>query len=338
MPSLKILFFADTHLGFDYPLRTKMDIRRRGPDFFNNFHRILNYAEQSRPDFLVHGGDFFFRSKVPQVIVDMAYSALFDFVNRTGIPIYIVPGNHERSRLPQSIYLAHPLINVFNRPCIYQFEKEDIKTNLYGFPFFRGDIRGQFTALLKQCGWGRNPADIHLIILHQAVDGAQVGPANYTFRNKQDVININDIPPSATAVLSGHIHRRQVLYAGSVPFIYPGSIERTSFAEKDEQKGIFEITFAPAKNFQWKVNRLKFIRLPSRPMYYIHLNGETTEDAIKNALTHQCKYLPEDSIVCLKRSTGYHNKSIPTVSFIRSLLPRSFNLHIAPEFYRVTGK
>ena len=84
-PRLRILFFADTHLGFDFPLRPRVDIRRRGQGFFDNYQRLLDYAAESKPDLVVHGGDLFFRRRVQPKIVDMAYQALMKFAEN-GIP------------------------------------------------------------------------------------------------------------------------------------------------------------------------------------------------------------------------------------------------------------
>jgi len=332
---IKIIFFSDSHLGFDFPLRPRLKIRRRGPDFFNNFYRILTYAERVHPDFIVHGGDLFFRSRVAPAIVDKVYKTLFDFVNRTDIPVYIVPGNHERSRLPQSLYLAHPLIHVFNRPRHFVFEKDKIKVHLHGFPFQRGSIRENFKDLLGQCGWSANTSHLQLLILHQSIDGAQVGPSDYTFKNKKDVINIRDIPGNAAAVLCGHIHRRQVLYAEKIPVIYPGSIERTSFAEKDEPKGFYEIHFSPGSSAikQWSIKETKFHILPARPMIDILIDQTYSEKHFKSWLTEQCRTLPQDSILRLRLRDDNQRRYLPfQPSFIRSIIPVSFTLQMGTEY------
>ena len=56
---MKILLFADTHLGFDYPIRPRIERRRRGLDFFNNYQTILDTAVTENVDVLLHGGDVF---------------------------------------------------------------------------------------------------------------------------------------------------------------------------------------------------------------------------------------------------------------------------------------
>jgi len=60
-----MLFLADTHLGFDYPFRPRVQRRRRRPDFFRNYELALRPAHRREVDLVVHGGDVFYRSKVP---------------------------------------------------------------------------------------------------------------------------------------------------------------------------------------------------------------------------------------------------------------------------------
>ncbi|MDP7534845.1 MAG: metallophosphoesterase, partial [SAR202 cluster bacterium] len=66
---IRIVLLADTHLGYDFPVRPRVERRRRGPDFFDKFQRVLDHATRTKPDMLIHGGDFFFRARVPPKIV-----------------------------------------------------------------------------------------------------------------------------------------------------------------------------------------------------------------------------------------------------------------------------
>ncbi|NOZ09293.1 MAG: metallophosphoesterase, partial [FCB group bacterium] len=112
---IRILFFSDTHLGFDSPLKPRIRRRRRGEDFFANCDRALRAAVEQRADLVIHGGDLFFRARIPRPIVDRVYARLREFT-RHGIPLLLVPGNHEFSRFPDLYRLDHPLISVFTRP------------------------------------------------------------------------------------------------------------------------------------------------------------------------------------------------------------------------------
>ena len=56
---MKILFLSDTHLGFDLPVRPRVERPRRGLDFFANFRLALAPAFEGKVDLVVHGGDLF---------------------------------------------------------------------------------------------------------------------------------------------------------------------------------------------------------------------------------------------------------------------------------------
>jgi hypothetical protein len=101
-----------------------------------------------------------------------------------------------------------------------------------------------------------------------------VGPAGFTFRGGKDVVPRSALPREFHAVLSGHIHRRQVLEgtpSGGPPVLYPGSVERTSFAEKDEEKGFYEIEFSRTDRGAGRLDRWVFRALPARPMIDVFL-------------------------------------------------------------------
>ncbi|MGD9899377.1 MAG: exonuclease SbcCD subunit D [Calditrichaceae bacterium] len=328
---LRLIFFADTHLGFDYPMHPRIKIRRRGPDFFKNYYQILDYARANKPDLVIHGGDVFFRSRVPGKIVDMAYQALADLAD-CGIPVFIVPGNHERSRLPVSIFLSHPGIKVFSSPKTFLHETTQYEVAISGFPSVRDNIRDNFNTVIRQTGYADHKSKIKLLCMHQTVEGAVVGPISYTFRSGKDVININDIPAGITAVLSGHIHRRQILKtADNIPVIYPGSTERTSFAERDETKGFYDISiYAEDKNNQFV--KTDFIKLNARPMTDIVIDDSITEIELEGYLEAKFLSLHPESIVRIRTSSDVTAgiKSRLTSRFLRNIAPDHINIQLSP--------
>lgn len=50
-----------------------------GFDFFRNFEIVLNYAVSEKIDLVIHGGNLFFRNKIPPLIVSKVYSSLLNF-------------------------------------------------------------------------------------------------------------------------------------------------------------------------------------------------------------------------------------------------------------------
>jgi DNA repair exonuclease SbcCD nuclease subunit len=340
MDVIRVLFLSDTHLGFDMPRRPFIQSRRRGREFFVHYQKALEPAFSGAVDCVVHGGDIFFRSRVPVDLVQKAFEPLMELASQ-GVPVYVVPGNHERSAIPYRLIASHPNIHIFDTPRSFICKTAEGSILFAGFPYERDNIRRRFPDVMLRTGWKNHRADIHLLCIHHCVEGASVGTQNYhyTFRYTNDVIKINDIPAAFTAVLSGHIHRYQVLQkdlAGDrvpVPVIYAGSTERTSFQERDEKKGyvVFDVD-AQKKSFQWKFHLLK-----NRPMHQIEIDAEGMGEArLKSVICKNLTALQSDSIVKL-RILGELNDdtfSLISASSIRFLAPSTMNVEAVPVNYR----
>lgn len=336
-PTVRILFLADTHLGYDLPFRPRIKRRRRGPEFFANFERSLNFALGHRVDAIVHGGDLLYRSKVPPRLVEMAFAPL-KRVADAGIPVFLIPGNHERSVIPHRHLAVHPNIHIFDQPRTYTIRLGGVRFAVAGFPFIRNHIRRNFPKILDQTGWNRSRADQYLLCMHQSFEGATVGPVGYTFRYAADVIKLSDIPQEFTAVLSGHIHRRQVLTVNlqgaplRTPVFYSGSIERTSFAEKDERKGFFVLDFN-SEHRRAALKRWFFHDLPTRPMIQLDMAAaRMSPAAMRDWIKATLAELPQDSVVKIrvygKISDG--TRQAVTAASLRQLAPETMNVSVVP--------
>ncbi len=341
MGIIRILFLADTHLGFDLPFRPRIERRRRGPEFFANFKCALMPATQGQVDCVVHGGDLLYRSKVPPRLVTMAFEPLKQIADQ-GVPVYLVPGNHERSAIPHSHLAEHPRIHIFDRPRTYRLRKDDFTLSLAGFPFVRHGIRNDFLHLLDRTRRLQVEADAEILCMHQAIDGASVGPAGYVFRDAQDVINASDIPTGFSAVLSGHIHRFQVLAKDlrgktlHAPVFYPGAIERTSFAEEKEKKGYLTLEFETDGLKGGRLTRWRFHELPTRPMIQLNLHpGDMSAPELSSWLANSIGELPEDSIVKLKIHGRISREAMTVLraASLRSLAPPTMNIDTAFQDY-----
>lgn len=346
MDMIRILFLADTHLGFDSTFKPRVMRRRRGLDFFRNFERALEPAYRGEVDLVCHGGDIFYRSKVPAQLVDMAFEPLRKVAEK-GVPVYIVPGNHERSLIPFRILAAHPHIFIFEKPMCYCMEIRGHRCVLAGFPFIRDGIREKFKRVLHKTGWRDMRGGTYILCMHQSVDGCTMGPRNYTFRGGADVVDFHDIPQEFCCVLSGHMHRWQVLdrdltgISCATPVLYPGSIERTSFAEKDEKKGYLTLQIniddeEMDRPFQWQFNEL-----PARPMVQLEYDA-TAEDAprFETWLRERMSRIPEDSIVKI-RIRGEPSPEVLTMiraRSIRSIAPVTMNVSVTMPVEQFVGK
>ncbi len=334
---IRILFFSDTHLGFDYPIRPRIERRRRGEDFFANFQRILDFARKEKPDLLIHGGDLFFRARIPHPIVDRVYAMLLDFA-KNGIPLYLIPGNHEYSRFPGLFRLSNPNLHVFTRSRTFLQSIKGVTIALAGFPYERRNIRQNFKDRLVECRVPIASTDIRLLCLHHAVEGARV--EHYTFRNGEDVIRGDEIPGGFQAILSGHIHRQQILHfrteSGAVPVIYCGSIERTSVAERNEDKGFYLLDFKQASSGKWMLEPPHFKKLPTRPMVDLMLDvDQLTPETLAPYLRQNLAQIDKNAIVRLtcRHFPGEWLTEHLTAQFLREITPKTMNLSLSSKFF-----
>ncbi len=331
---ITLLLLADTHLGFDLPARPRSERRRRGPDFFANTRGALEPALRGEVDAVVHGGDLLYRSKVSPGLVAAALEPLLEVADR-GVPVLLVPGNHERSALPYPLLASHANLHVFDRPKTVVFELDGVRTAFSGFPCEREGIQSRFRDLVEATGWREQEADLRLLCAHQTVEGAQVH--SYTFRGGSDVIRGRDIPGQFSAVLCGHIHRGQVLerdLAGrelATPVFYPGSVERTSFAERHEGKGFYTITVAPGPDPGGTVVDHVFHELPARPMCVVAVDPTGLDaEALSHRLTEEFSGLDPDSVVQVR----VQGDLVPgaevalRVANLRSLHPPTMNVDL----------
>jgi DNA repair exonuclease SbcCD nuclease subunit len=336
--AVRLLLVADTHLGFDLPFRPRIERRRRGHDFFANFERALQPALRGDVDLVIHGGDLFYRSKVPAALVDMAMAPLVR-VAGAGTPVYIVPGNHERSTIPLHLWTAHPNLHIFDRPRTFLWSGSQGSIALSGFPFAR-KAREQFRRLVMQTGFKDRHGVPRLLCIHQAVEGAQVGPGDFTFRSGADVVRGRDIPPGFSAVLSGHIHRAQTLthdLAGrplAAPVIYPGSVERTSFAERGEDKVYVILSIGLSGRNRGLLLEVSYVALPARPMVSLVVKPADADiNLLRAQIGGELRQLDPDSVVrlVLQGPKAEAAGQVLSAALLRELAPPTMNISLAPE-------
>jgi DNA repair exonuclease SbcCD nuclease subunit len=332
---IRILFLADTHLGFDLPTRPRVERRRRGQDFLANYATALQPAMDGAVDLVVHGGDVFNRSRPPTSVVWQAFDPLTRVADR-GIPVFVVPGNHERGRIPQMRFAQHPNIHLFDRPRTFRLDLRGVQVAIAGFPCERDGVRTSFGELVEQTRWKSSSADVRLLCMHQCVEGATVGPNDYMFTTASDVIRARDIPAGFTAVLSGHIHRHQVLTTDrsgrplAAPVLYPGSIERTSSAEAAEPKGFMTVELdcaGASPETSWQ-----FHPLPARPLVRrdVHVEGTPAEDALEATIRALIAQVPADAVLTIRiiGSLSEAGRRVLAAANLRRLAPASMNLEL----------
>lgn len=339
---LRILLLADSHLGFDLPVRPRVDRRRRGHDFLANYAAALRPALNGEVDAVVHAGDVFDRSRVVSTLAYQAFEPLRRIADR-GVPVFVVPGNHERSVLPHTRFASHPLVHVFDRPRTFTMTVRGTTVALAGFPYERDDVRLQFADLLRRTGWDGTDAAHRFLCIHHCVEGATVGPGDYTFTTASDVIRAGDLPSGIDAVLSGHIHRHQALTTDpkgrplNAPVLYPGSIERTSVAEIGETKGYLIVRIGPdgVSGVRWE-----FRELPARPMQRLEIAARSLSTSqLASEVRSIVAAAPLDAVLSIHIAGDLTAEqwSALSASRLRALVPPTMNVQIVPAT-RLVGR
>jgi len=328
---IRLLLVADSHLGLDEPARPRIERRRRGPDLLANLERALTPALRGEVDVVVHGGDLLYRSRVPPELVQRAMAPLFRVAD-LGVPVVLVPGNHERSRIPYPLLARHPRVHLLDRPRTLTLEPLGLA--LSGWPYAPEMAGGGFERLLEASGWREARAPLRVLCLHQLVEGSRVGLGSggreHVFRHGRDVIPARAIPAGLAAVLCGHVHRAQLLRqvdgrALAAPVVYPGAVERTSFAERDEQKGYYLLELA-AEGEGGQLAGARFVPLPTRPMEHLRLPAAPAEQLL-DELRGRLAGLAPDAIVRVELTPSPHPP--PTASRLRAAAPTTMTLELA---------
>ncbi len=338
---MRVLLLSDTHIGLDMPARPRVDRRRRGPDFVANLKRALAPALRGEVDLLVHAGDLFDTHRVRVDVARLAYEALRDVAD-AGVPVVLTPGNHERSELPHSYLASHRNVHLFAGPSTFECEVDGVHVAVAGFPFQRRFNRDTVPGLVRATGIRHVGAGIKLLVVHQAVEGAQVAAWDYTFRPGKDVLAGPDVPRGFAAVLGGHIHRRQILtvdLAGRplpAPVVYPGSIERVSFAERWEEKGFARLVFRPDDD-GGRLDEAVFEPLPTREMVVVSLDGRGLSGPdLKERIAARLAALDPDAVVRVKVRGPLSPGGVRalTAAQVRSLGPKTMNVSLPRAAFR----
>jgi hypothetical protein len=125
-------------------------------------------------DVVVHGGELLYRSHVPAWLAEAALAPLKRLAS-SGVPVLLVPGNHERARMPYPLLALHECLHVFDRPRSVILEARGVRAAFIGFPYAY-EIRRRFSEIFAaascdtfgsgRCrraaaGYGRDACDAH---------------------------------------------------------------------------------------------------------------------------------------------------------------------------------
>lgn len=295
---MKFVHTADTHLGFEVIRTAPSDgagRQRRAQAVLENFLAVLEHARAVEADLLIHSGDLFNKYYIPQ---DKLSELVLPMraITEAGIAVVIIPGNHERSEFPFDLFHGIRGIYALDRPKSLLLTLDGYSVGIAGFPFIKEDARRAFLSALDATEYAGLRSDLNMLVTHQAFDEALVGPVGFRFKaGRRDTVSRNTVPLDFEYIAAGHIHRYQILPHPRRPglsFVYPGSTQRISFAELDEEKGFVEGELVN--------NRVetRFIPLPAWDMEIVEINaGGRSPREVEKAIRDQFWRFSRDLVI-----------------------------------------
>ncbi len=201
----KILLIGDPHIRHTH--------LKEGEDLLRWVEEVI---EEHKPDLVVNLGDTLDDHAVIRAEVLCTVSKHIDRVAAMKVPMIMLLGNHDMWKPSSSQY--HALEVLKGKPLLTVADSIITQDNITYIPY-----------LPDPKDWPEVSTDI--AITHNTFKGA-----DYGFKLATDGISIDQV--SCDLVASGHIHKQQQIYSGSVRLLYPGTPMCLSASDADQVKGL----------------------------------------------------------------------------------------------------
>lgn len=192
---------------------------------------------------------------------------LFDMIISTGIHLFVLIGNHDRSNNKVYMTNRHPFrgydrrtdITIVSRCITYNFQLPDKIIRICFVPFVPD---GMYMQALIDCGI--NPMSIDVFFSHSEFKGCKI---NKLSKNECDIW-----PHSFPLNVSGHIHDKELVQPN---LIYIGTPFQHTYADSDD-KGLYIMNLA-SENYQLEkimttIPRKVIIKVNYEQLEYIQLD------------------------------------------------------------------
>lgn len=321
------IHLADTHLGYsDFnKVDSKSEINQREMDNYRVFEWVVDYILDSKPEFVIHAGDFFETSRPPNRTINFALSQI-KRLSEANIPLIIISGNHSTPRMSASgsIFESFKIL-----PHIYPTYEGEYKNFKIGNYSFHCIPHSSTEEIMKKNIQKAKPHKDHknILVTHAGI---------ITSRESYDTGEFNEqkIPKSVlesddfSYIALGHYHSFQKIANNAY---FSGATERFSFRHANYKTGFLEVdtkTFKP-----------KFIKTPSREMHRFNI------DCMKKEAKEILDALQDISTKCRQQSMTLVNvnnvKRDIWLSLdqkeIKELFSQVLVLDLRPHFYQTVA-
>lgn len=289
---LRIVHFADAHIDMTNYGRHDPDsaLPIRVVDYLKALDQIIDAAVEEKVDLVLFAGDAY-KDRNPQPTFQREWGRRMMRLSEAEIPTVLLVGNHDVSPASGRAHTLHEF-NTLKVPYIHV--ADDIRLvgpDVLGIPLQiitlpwvsrsklmnREETVGkridEILLMLEELVTNRVETlikkadpDIPLILTaHASVHGAKYGSERQVMLGHELVLSHKLVSDKRLDYVAlGHIHKHQSLNGDTnPPIVYPGSIERVDFGEK-EKKG-FVIAEIKKRETSWQFIRLETRRFVNKP-------------------------------------------------------------------------
>ncbi len=322
-----IVVVADVHAGLNFNFRINPDtgIGDRALDFHKNLVKATQFAINNQSKLFVILGDLFERTHVAPTNREWIRRDIIEPLGEANIETWLIAGNHDQPKSSARAtslqdFRGYPHVNVYTKPAEEHIEIDGKTIGVLIVPYIHPEqilksmknTPSQPTSLEQQYRIGQVllqkqlikkanaiKTDFKMLFAHFYIEGAKLRATRYPMVLPHEFqFNREMIPNNLDLAIFGHVHLHQVVgKRGSTEIIYPGSIERIDWGEKDDKKGFLAIS--PFTQKKWQ-----FIELPTRDMIHIPIHLPTGIEDPTSIILSKIPQDPIDKMIRLDIQVG----------------------------------
>lgn len=255
---MKILHTADFHLGAKTGnISPHSADEKRREDFYNNMHRIAEYAIRNKIDIVLISGDIFCRPD-PSGRDFVEFSKFVGNLTSAGIKVVAIAGNHDMPKTPRTrnpveglekarLPNFHYFHVIQSEPLILEVGGKEI--GIAPIPYIDPrrveDLNEPYDSVIEHCvkkfaeHQSMMNADYKILMAHLMLAEARFAKIPIIYASEPRVRRESLCENLFDYVALGHVHSPQKI---GDRIYYAGSIERIDFSEEEEQKSFYVVT------------------------------------------------------------------------------------------------
>ena len=315
---IRMLHLADLHLGVENygAIDPRRGLHSRLIDYLERLDEAITIGLDHQIDICLIAGDVY-KNRSPNPTVQREFASRIRRLREAGVAVVILTGNHDISPAQGRAHsveifatLALEGITVADRLRLHRIDTRRGPVQLIAVPWVTRqmlltreemagasfasveyELRRRIEQFIERSVEALDPDIPTVLAFHGTVEGAQLGTERAMILG-QDLSLPRSVlaQPGVDYVALGHIHRHQSL-GERPPMVYPGSIERVDFGERDDPKGCVLVELVRGQT------RWQFVPLAARPFVSIEHDLRRSSDPVHALRTFIERHDLRDAVV-----------------------------------------